>query len=79
MPQPHRALMTPCFGARSHGVTDGAPRHPARLPWLPMTDLLHWYARAHGPRAYRVVRAALDGELDASAESETDDPEPVVE
>lgn len=31
-----------------------------------MTDLLHWYARAHGPRAYRIVRAALDGELDAT-------------
>jgi len=32
-----------------------------------MTDLLHWYARAHGPRAYRIVRAALDGEAEATA------------
>ena len=31
-----------------------------------MTDLLHWYARAHGPRAYRVVRAALDDEHDTA-------------
>ncbi|HEU0183388.1 MAG TPA: hypothetical protein VFR16_14445 [Agromyces mariniharenae] len=31
-----------------------------------MSDLLHWYARAHGPRAYRVVRAALDGETEAA-------------
>lgn len=25
---------------------------------------LHWYARAHGPRAARIVHAALAGELD---------------
>jgi hypothetical protein len=31
-----------------------------------MTDLLHWYARAHGPRAFRVARAAIDGELDTA-------------
>ncbi|MFB6610295.1 hypothetical protein ACFCVO_08250 [Agromyces sp. NPDC056379] len=24
-----------------------------------MSDLLHWYARAHGPRAYRIVREGL--------------------
>ena len=29
-----------------------------------MTDLLHWYARIHGPRALRVVEAARAGDLD---------------
>ena len=29
-----------------------------------MTDLLHWYARIHGPRALRVVEAARAGRLD---------------
>jgi len=41
-----------------------------------MTDLLHWYARAHGPRAYRVVRAALEGELDASRADAATEPTP---
>ena len=29
-----------------------------------MTDLLHWYARIHGPRALRIVDAARAGDLD---------------
>lgn len=29
-----------------------------------MTDLLHWYARIHGPRALRIVEAARAGALD---------------
>ena len=29
-----------------------------------MTDLLHWYARIHGPRALRIVEAARAGDLD---------------
>ena len=29
-----------------------------------MTDLLHWYARIHGPRALRIVEAARAAELD---------------
>ncbi|AWB94676.1 hypothetical protein DCE93_02570 [Agromyces badenianii] len=37
-----------------------------------MSDLLHWYARAHGPRAYRIVRSVRSAErerqrADASA------------
>ena len=40
-----------------------------------MTDLLHWYARAHGPRAYRIVRAALDGgEAEATATDAATEP-----
>lgn len=29
-----------------------------------MSDLLHWYARIHGPRAFRIMQAARSGELD---------------
>ena len=29
-----------------------------------MSDLLHWYARAHGPRSFRIMQAARAGELD---------------
>ncbi len=29
-----------------------------------MSDLLHWCARAHGPRAFRLMLSARSGELD---------------
>lgn len=29
-----------------------------------MPDLLHWYARIHGPRAFRIMLSARSGELD---------------
>jgi hypothetical protein len=30
-----------------------------------MSDLLHWYGRIHGPRAYRIVAAVRAGAADA--------------
>ncbi|MDR6907750.1 hypothetical protein J2X63_003458 [Agromyces sp. 3263] len=32
-----------------------------------MTDLLHWYARIHGPRALRIVEAARAAEFDGGS------------
>ncbi|WP_188743527.1 hypothetical protein [Agromyces bauzanensis] len=29
-----------------------------------MSDLLHWYSRIHGPRAFRIAQAARSGELE---------------
>lgn len=33
-----------------------------------MSDLLHWYARIHGPRAFRIMQSARSGELDLEHE-----------
>ena len=45
-----------------------------------MTDLLHWYARIHGPRALRIVEAARAGELDGErADAASAVPELVAE
>ena len=47
-----------------------------------MSDLLHWYARIHGPRALRVVEAARAGERDVEREDAAPaavEPELVVE
>lgn len=44
-----------------------------------MSDLLHWYARAHGPKAFRIVEAARSGELDDERADAASEPELLAE